>query len=150
MNVLADIFLSAATIGAVFYCWTLSRRLRRFNDLETGVGGAVATLSREVDGMTAALGSAQTAAVASAGSLSDLTGRAEDAARRLELMVAAMHDLPATGSTPNDRGDAPDPLLLTDRLPPDPVAGPLEEEHGTLAEPEPTLWFRSRRGGAAR
>ena len=94
MALIADIFLVAAALGATFYCFVLSRRLSRFTDLEKGVGGAIAALSAQVDDMTRTLKSAQGAASASASSLGALTGRAEDAARRLELLVAAMHDLP--------------------------------------------------------
>ena len=95
MAVLADIILVAAALGATFYCIVLSRRLNRFTDLEKGVGGAISVLSAQVDDMTRALKSAQGSAISSAASLGDLTGRAEDAARRLELLVASMHDLPA-------------------------------------------------------
>jgi hypothetical protein len=50
-------------------------------------------LSVQVDQMTSALGRAQTSAVTSAQSLESLTGRAEEVARRLELLVASMHDI---------------------------------------------------------
>lgn len=94
MSLIADIILFAAAVGATFYCIVLSRRLSRFNDLEQGVGGAIATLSHQVDDMTSTVKTAQNAASESAETLSVLTGRAEDAARRLELLVAALHDLP--------------------------------------------------------
>lgn len=97
MALVADIFLIAAALGATFYCFILSRRLSRFTDLEKGVGGAISVLSAQVDDMTRTLKSAQGAASASASSLGALTGRAEDAARRLELLVASMHDLPPVG-----------------------------------------------------
>ena len=95
MGLIADILLVAAALGATFYCVVLSRRLNRFTDLENGVGGAIAALSAQVDDMTRTLKSAQGSATASASSLGQLTGRAEDVARRLELLVASMHDLPA-------------------------------------------------------
>ena len=95
MGLIADILLVAAALGATFYCVVLSRRLNRFTDLENGVGGAIAALSAQVDDMTRTLKSAQGSATASASSLGQLTTRAEDAARRLELLVASMHDLPA-------------------------------------------------------
>ncbi|MBV1903765.1 MAG: hypothetical protein KUG58_09040 [Marinosulfonomonas sp.] len=94
MEFIADILLLAGALAAAGYCVVLSRRLRRFTDLEKGVGGAIAVLSVQVDDMTKALQSAQQSAVGSAQSLSQLTGRAEGAARQLELLVASMHDLP--------------------------------------------------------
>ncbi|WP_324752436.1 hypothetical protein [Roseovarius sp. Pro17] len=94
MELIADIFLVAGALGAGFYCYILSRRLSRFTDLETGVGGAVAVLSVQVDDLTRALEAAQATAGASGDSLENLTDRAESVAKRLELMVASMHDLP--------------------------------------------------------
>ncbi len=94
MDLVADILLVAGAFGAGFYCFTLSRRLARFTDLENGVGAAVAVLSAQVNDLQLALESAQQTATHSNDSLEDLTQRAEDAAKRLELMVASMHDLP--------------------------------------------------------
>ncbi len=94
MTLIANILLVAAALGATFYCMVLSRRLSKFNDLEKGVGGAVAVMSAQVDDMTKTLERAQTAATVSAASLENLTERAESAAKRLELLVASMHDLP--------------------------------------------------------
>ena len=94
MTFIADILLVAGALGAAFYCIVLSRRLSRFNDLEKGVGGAVAVLSAQVDDMTKTLERAREAASSSTQSLDALTVRAETVAGRLELMVASMHDLP--------------------------------------------------------
>lgn len=94
MDMIADILLVAGAIGAGCYCYVLARRLSRFNDLETGMGGAVAVLSAQVDDLTRTLGAARQTADGSRRALAELTERAEDVARRLELLVAAMHDLP--------------------------------------------------------
>lgn len=100
MEVIADILLVAGAFGAGVYCLVLSRRLRRFNDLEKGVGGAVAVLSAQVDDLTRTLQSAQGSASTSTASLEGLTDRAENVARRLELLVASMHDLPDETAPP--------------------------------------------------
>lgn len=94
MELIADILLVAGATGAAFYCVVLSRKLSRLNDLETGVGGAIATLSSQVTEMTQTIASAQQSASDSALTLNSLTARAESVARRLELLVASMHDLP--------------------------------------------------------
>lgn len=94
MTLIADILLVAGALGAALYCMILSRRLNRFNDLKTGVGGAVAVLSVQVDDMTKTLESARSAAGDSTSSLKILTTKAEDVAKRLELLMASMHDLP--------------------------------------------------------
>lgn len=100
MEMIADILLVAGALGAGFYCFILARRLSRFTDLENGVGGAVAVLSAQVDDLTRTLASAQQTAGESNKSLGDLTDRAEDVARRLELLVASMHDLPQAAAPP--------------------------------------------------
>lgn len=94
MTLIADILLVAGALGAGFYCMILSRRLNRFNDLEKGVGGAVAVLAVQVDDMTKTIEGARVAASNSTSSLEGLTGKAEDVAKRLELLMASMHDLP--------------------------------------------------------
>lgn len=94
MELVADILLVAGALGAGFYCFVLARRLNRFNDLEKGVGGAVAVLSAQVDDLTKTLAAAQSASDGSNTVLADLTTRAESVAGRLELMMASMHDIP--------------------------------------------------------
>lgn len=95
MEMIADILLVAGALGAGFYCFVLARRLNRFNDLEKGVGGAVAVLSAQVDDLNKSLVAARAVSDSSGKALDDLTGRAETVAQRLELMMASMHDLPA-------------------------------------------------------
>ena len=48
MTLIADILLVAGALGAGLYCHVLAGRLRRFTDLEKGVGGAVAVLSAQI------------------------------------------------------------------------------------------------------
>jgi len=96
MSIIADILLIAGAVGAGFYCFVLSNRLRRFTDLERGVGGAVAVLSAQVDDLAKALSQAEGSAATSVRTLTEVSDRAESAAERLELMLASMHDLPVT------------------------------------------------------
>ncbi|MBD3665519.1 hypothetical protein [Sulfitobacter aestuariivivens] len=106
MDLIADILLVAGALGAGLYCLVLGRRLNRFNDLEKGVGGAVAVLSAQVDDLARALAAAQSTASGSAATLTDLAERAEAISRRLELQMAALHDIPApavTNSSPPQR-----------------------------------------------
>ena len=94
MELVADFLLIAGALGAGFFCYILARRLNRFNDLEKGVGGAVALLSAQVDDLTKTLVAARDTSDNSNTALNDLTGRAEAVAQRLELMMASMHDVP--------------------------------------------------------
>lgn len=100
MAFVADILMLVGTIAVAGYCLVLSARLKRFSTLETGMGGAVAVLSAQVDDMTRALDRAKATANGSAVALEALTARAEMVAARLEVLLATMHDLPEprTGS----------------------------------------------------
>ncbi len=96
MELVADILLVAGALGAGFYCFVLARRLNRFNDLEKGVGGAVAVLSSQVDDLKRSLDAARSTSEGSNEALEKLTSRAEAVSNRLELMMASLHDLPDT------------------------------------------------------
>jgi hypothetical protein len=100
MDLIADILLVAGSFGAAVYCYVLATRLKRFTTLESGMGGAIAVLSAQVDDMTVALEKARGAANGSAESLESLTARGEAVAKRLELLVAALHDLPDPAAKP--------------------------------------------------
>lgn len=100
MELIADVLMAAGAFGAAVYCYVLAGRLKKFTTLESGMGGAIAVLSAQVDDMTRALEKARGAANGSASSLETLTLRAEAVAGRLELMVAALHDLPEVAPPP--------------------------------------------------
>jgi hypothetical protein len=139
MDMIADILLIAGAIGAGVYCFVLARRLRRFTDLEKGVGGAIAVLSVQVDDMTKAIGAAQTSAATTSGTLDALTARAEEAARRLELLVAALHDLPVD----RPKVQATAPLRAERSAPPDTVRVPASAEPPPVA-PRPSFFLSQR------
>ena len=90
MELIADILLVAGALGAGLYCFVLARRLKRFTDLEKGVGGAVSVLSVQADELKTSLDAASDQ---SGVTLQALTERAEAVAQRLELMMASMHDV---------------------------------------------------------
>ncbi len=100
MQFISDVLLLAGSFGAAIYCYVLSTRLKRFTTLESGMGGAIAVLSAQVDDMTVALDKARGAANGSAESLEALTARGETVARKLELLVASLHDLPDPSAKP--------------------------------------------------
>ncbi len=103
MDLIADTLMGAGALGAGLYCLILSRRLNRFNQLEGGMGGAIAVLSAQVDDMTRALELARGTAGETARTLTDLTERSEQSARRLELLIASLHDLPEPKSAAERR-----------------------------------------------
>ncbi|MGG7645264.1 hypothetical protein ACQ5SP_10700 [Rhodovulum sp. YNF3179] len=106
MTLIADFLMMAGALAAAFYCLILSRRLRRLNRLDDGLGAAIAVLSQQVGEMTRALERAETAAGASGDALAAQTERAEAAVARLEVLMAALHDLPDADPAPKP-DDAP-------------------------------------------
>jgi hypothetical protein len=121
MDLIADILLAAGALGAGIYCFVLGRRLNRFNDLEKGVGGAVAVLSVQVDDLSKMLTAAQNTAAVSAKSLTDLTSRAEAMSRKLELQMAALHDIPdppepAPPPETVPQVDKPEPMFMRSKM----------------------------------
>ena len=108
MNMISDILLSAGAFAAAIYCYVLSARLKRFTALESGMGGAIAVLSAQVDDMTKALDQARAAATGSAASLEGQTARAEAVAGRIELLLASMHDLPEPGPARETQSSEPE------------------------------------------
>lgn len=121
MELIADIILGAGAIGAGFYCFILGRRLNRFNDLENGVGGAVAVLSAQVDDLGKTLTAAQAAAAQSAQTLTSLVERAEDTARVLEMQMASLHDLPQTQASGTQDEPTEDVAITPSADPQDPA-----------------------------
>lgn len=138
MELIADTLMVAGSFGAAVYCYVLAARLKRFTTLETGMGGAIAVLSAQVDDMTTALEQARGAATGSAASLESLTARGETVAKRLELLVAALHDLPDPAAT---RAAAPRPVAPEAR----PAESPSEAEDGVAADTGTRLRFVRRR-----
>ncbi|MDS9466941.1 hypothetical protein RGQ15_05030 [Paracoccus sp. MBLB3053] len=69
-------FLSFAA-GLCVFCFVLARRLRRLNDLETGLGGAIAVMSSEISRLEAAIIAAKAEAMQATQALADEIERAK-------------------------------------------------------------------------
>lgn len=172
MTLIADILLAAGALGAAFYCFVLGRRLRKFNDLEKGMGGAVAVLSAQVDDLEKTLASARKSAAGSTAELEGLTARAETVRRQLELQIAALHDMvpapapvaqvtPAANAPATSKAAAPAPAAPTSATPPPaqstPAAPPAAAStpaassaaSAPLPEPGEPMFVRHRSAGRA-
>ncbi len=173
MELIADILLVAGALGAGLYCFVLSRRLKRFTDLEKGVGGAVSVLSTQAEKLRNSLDSARQASDDSGVALQALTERAETVAQRLELMMASMHDVvhddPSEPERPEDHPldrsdegkaeevsdaprDPPEPAIETPKEESDPPAEAAEDTpEPAVKKPEGLMFFRhaATSGGAA-
>lgn len=139
LSPLADILMIAASAGAAIYCLVLSRRLTRLTSFDSGIGGAIAVLSAQVDEMKAALAEAKAGTEAGGVQLRDLVGQARDIASELELMIAACHDFaedalvvqaaPAPSAAQDVRSEAEAPAAPADLAavadsPPDATSAP--------------------------
>ncbi|MDR7126229.1 hypothetical protein [Pseudotabrizicola sp. 4114] len=115
MNLIADFLLAAGAFSTAVYCLVLSRRLKRFTTLETGMGGAIAVLSAQVDDMTKALERARSSAQTSSAALDEQVSRAETAAARLDLILASLHDLPQEPPAQDEAEDERRPRFVRRR-----------------------------------
>lgn len=82
----------AASTAAAVYCLILSRRLSRLTSFDSGLGGAIAVLSAQVDDMRAALAETKTGTDRAGTRLGELVRQASEISKELELMIAACHD----------------------------------------------------------
>lgn len=69
MTMLMEFILIIASIGLGCFCLVLARRLRRLNNLETGLGGAIAVMAAEVDRLERTLKNVQAEAAAAGNAL---------------------------------------------------------------------------------
>lgn len=72
-----QIALIAFTIGLSGFCFTLARRLRKLNDLESGLGGAIAVMTSEIGRLEKSILLAKAEATSATQALSDEIERAK-------------------------------------------------------------------------
>jgi len=118
----ADLLMIAASLGAAVYCLILSRRLSRLTSFDSGIGGAIAVLSAQVDEMKDALAEARGGTSGAGEHLQDLVIQARSISGELELMIAACHDFAeealAVQTGPQAEEEAtPDPMPPTPQSP---------------------------------
>jgi len=142
MDILADIAIGTGALLAAAYCMLLSGRLRAFTRLDGDVGRAIALLSKQVDQLTQALSSAEASSAARERVLREQITAAEQAARRLELLMAA--DRPQAGARPAEPAHPAPPSAVWAETTPD--FEPLER---TRAPEHRLRMTRARAGGRA-
>lgn len=107
MDLIADIAVGTGALLAAAYCMLLSRRLRAFTRLDGDVGRAIALLSKQVDQLSQALSAAEASSGAREQALRDQISAAEQAARRLELLMAADRPGPEPRAAEHRAASAP-------------------------------------------
>jgi hypothetical protein len=96
MDFLMNGLLLAATCFAGTYCWVLARRVRALKSLEGGLGGAIVTLTRQVELARTTLEEARSSSGDTKAELGKMVERADMAANQLRLLIAAApHATPA-------------------------------------------------------
>ena len=98
--------LTVASVGLAGFCFLLARRLRRLNDLETGLGGAIAVMAAEVDRLERAIRAARDEATDASKALAAeiATARKERALWDLRQRIGqAAADQPAAKPAPMRR-----------------------------------------------
>lgn len=96
MAFISDILLAAGAFGVAIYCMVLSKRLRKFVNLEGEIGQTIERLIAQIEKLDSSLTRAQDMGRKSVKNLSEENTRAESAAHHLELLVASLHSLPTT------------------------------------------------------
>ena len=124
MEFLSDILLGLGAVFASVYCFVLSRKLSKLKGLDQDLGSAIAIMSRQVDEMTEVLTSAQETAGESAQKLAEKTEAAARVSDRLELMIAALQDLPEDDGIIQTASPPPENPEVT----PPPPAAPLPDD----------------------
>ncbi len=93
MDVLMNGLLLAATLFAAGYCWVLARRVHELKSLDRGLGGAIVTLTRQIELARGTLEEARAATRDNKQDLGQLIGRAESATAQLKSVLAAARDV---------------------------------------------------------
>jgi hypothetical protein len=94
MAFMSDTMLIASAFSLTIYCVILSRRLKRFGNLEGDIGRVITGLSAQIDALMLSIEVANETGKKSVTTIKTETRKAEAAARHLELLIASLHTLP--------------------------------------------------------
>jgi len=119
MDLLMNGLLTAATLFAGGYCWVLARRVRDLKSLDSGLGGAIVTLTRQIELARTTLDEARAASRDTRQDLAQLVAKADGAAGQLRMLIAAAPVPPPAAAAP---APAPEPKAEAAPRPADPPA----------------------------
>lgn len=92
MALIADILLISAAIAAGFYCYVLARRLQKLDQLNSGVGQAIKTLTEQLSDTKSTLEQASCDARENVERLDQRIETAKDLLERLKNATASSPD----------------------------------------------------------
>jgi hypothetical protein len=104
--------------------------------MDSGLGASITNLSQQVDELKGFLETAKRETGASASEMIEMTARAEIAAGRLELLLAALHEDPQDGTIPLRPRAAAAPAVAAAAPVVEPVSEPEVEELPEASEAE--------------
>lgn len=99
LNMILPLLTAALSLPLAVYCYVLSRRLRRLNDLETGLGGAIAVMTTEITRLDEAIRRARTEAEAATAELARTIATSQEE----KAYWALQHELTRAGGAPTRR-----------------------------------------------
>jgi chromosome segregation ATPase len=93
MDMIVDFILLAASGAAAVYCFVLSKRLKKLNDMKNGLGASIASMSQTLDQTQQVLALAKRSSVESIERLSALLEEAERLTPELSQLMDALGEL---------------------------------------------------------
>lgn len=113
MDLIMNGLLLTATAFAGVYCWVLSGRVRALKSLDSGLGAAIVTLTRQIELARGTLEEARATAREGRTDLSHLVARGDATAAQLRILLAALRDheaavVPGPAHEPAAVGSAPE------------------------------------------
>ena len=82
-----DVLLIALVGASALYCWMLSHRLKRLNDLKSGVGASIVTLTEAIERTHSAAATARSELF---DAIEEIKGLLEDAEAKSDRLETAM------------------------------------------------------------
>lgn len=93
MQLIVDFILLAASGAATIYCFVLSRRLARLNDMKNGIGASIASMSQALDQTQQVLALAKSSSLEGVQRLTALLEEAERVGPEIRQLIDALSDL---------------------------------------------------------
>lgn len=115
MEMIVDFILLAASGVATVYCFVLSRRLGRLNDMKNGIGASIATMSGALDQTQQVLALAKSSSLEGVQRLTAVLEEAERIKPEIAELLEALGEL-AAASVEEVEAVRDDALMRIERL----------------------------------
>lgn len=99
LGLISDLLLLAATLGMAVWCQVLTKRLKAFDSLDTGLGDTIESLSLQVDDLKASLAATTERTDDRDARLRAVNTAADDRIGRMEMLLASLEDLEADANS---------------------------------------------------